>query len=837
MPGIIVGSVAVEVVPDATGFDERMRSALSDQKVDVKVNVDTGEAVAKMAALRAEMDAATKDTGGSGGGFFSGLAASAADANSSISNMTAAVLILGPTLVPLAAVGAGIAAAFGAAFATIAAGAGVAELAFSGIGAAVKAIDQQAVSSGATWSQAALQRIADAQSIRAAAQQVTSAQQGLAQSEQNLTNAVYNEQQAQLGLVDARKAAQRQLESYSQQLADGALQQRQNQLAVEQAQQTLQQTLANPLSTDLQRQQAQLAYDQAVQQQKDQSENYKNLQEDAAAAAKAGVDGNQQVEAAARKVVTAQQAVAQAHQQVQNSTTSLATAQANVAATNERIALSADKASAGSNALAKAMSKLSPAGQEFAEFVAHTLEPAFDQLRNAAQTGLLPGVQTALQQLLPLLPALNGFVGGLAETMGNLAQQAAVALTGPFWTQFFNFVSAQAGPILQTLAATFGNIATGLAGLTEAFAPVTSTILGAFDHLSQRFADFATNTAAGSPLEKFVTFVQQSLPVVGQFLENLAKAVGHIATAGASPGLSELRLISDFLGLVNKIPIRILSDILTVLPPLVLALKAWATIQAVLNGVMVVFDAVMAADPIVLIIGAIILAIAALVAGIYELVNNWTTVWAAIQAAAGDAWHFIDSNFVQPIEGFFSSIAGFISQHWQLILGIITGPVGLAVYFITSHFDGIVGFFAGLPAQISAIAVHMWDGITDAFKAAINFIISIWDDLSNLTSFTLPSISLGPFHAGGEHIGPLVPSIPEFRASGGPVKANAPYIVGELGPEVFRPNTAGTIIPNRQLAAPVRSGDTYISVTALNPVDAARQTAHEIGWLQKTRGQ
>jgi phage-related minor tail protein len=35
-----------------------------------------------------------------------------------------------------------------------------------------------------------------------------------------------------------------------------------------------------------------------------------------------------------------------------------------------------------------------------------------------------------------------------------------------------------------------------------------------------------------------------------------------------------------------------------------------------------------------------------------------------------------------------------------------------------------------------------------------------------------------------------------FKANGGPVSGGNPYIVGERGPELFVPKTAGTIIPN-----------------------------------------
>jgi phage-related minor tail protein len=38
------------------------------------------------------------------------------------------------------------------------------------------------------------------------------------------------------------------------------------------------------------------------------------------------------------------------------------------------------------------------------------------------------------------------------------------------------------------------------------------------------------------------------------------------------------------------------------------------------------------------------------------------------------------------------------------------------------------------------------------------------------------------------------------RAGGGPVGAGQTYMVGERGPELFRPSSAGTIIPNHKLA-------------------------------------
>lgn len=44
------------------------------------------------------------------------------------------------------------------------------------------------------------------------------------------------------------------------------------------------------------------------------------------------------------------------------------------------------------------------------------------------------------------------------------------------------------------------------------------------------------------------------------------------------------------------------------------------------------------------------------------------------------------------------------------------------------------------------------------------------------------------------------------RASGGPVNANSPYMVGERGPELFMPSGAGRIVPNHELSSNSSSG-------------------------------
>jgi hypothetical protein len=47
------------------------------------------------------------------------------------------------------------------------------------------------------------------------------------------------------------------------------------------------------------------------------------------------------------------------------------------------------------------------------------------------------------------------------------------------------------------------------------------------------------------------------------------------------------------------------------------------------------------------------------------------------------------------------------------------------------------------------------------------------------------------------------------RASGGPVSADTPYLVGERGAELFVPNTSGAIVPNSKLGG---GGDVTVNL-------------------------
>jgi hypothetical protein len=223
-----------------------------------------------------------------------------------------------------------------------------------------------------------------------------------------------------------------------------------------------------------------------------------------------------------------------------------------------------------------------------------------------------------------------------------------------------------------------------------------------------------------------------------------------------------------------------------------IATKAWAAVQWLLN-------AALSANPI----GIVVLAVGALIAAVVLLWKKNETfrkiviaVWDAIKAAVQAVAKWFTDTLVPWIKGAFQKISAaigaalnWVKKNWPLLLGILTGPIGLAVVliaknwdkikagvkavrdFITARFNDVVGFIKGLPKRIAGAASGMWNGIKTAFKSAVNWIIDKWNglrlkiggqhvELPFGQSFDIPSITLNTPNIPRFHTGGIMPGAP-----------------------------------------------------------------------------
>jgi TP901 family phage tail tape measure protein len=152
-----------------------------------------------------------------------------------------------------------------------------------------------------------------------------------------------------------------------------------------------------------------------------------------------------------------------------------------------------------------------------------------------------------------------------------------------------------------------------------------------------------------------------------------------------------------------------------------IALAVWTKIVAVSAKIAAaaqwLWDAAMAANPIGLIIIAIIAVVGAV---IYAYTHfKWfrdfvQLVWHGIKIGAVAVWHAIEAafNFVWDV---IKTVFNWVKDHWQLLLVILTGPIGLAIAFIVKHWDAITGAVRD--------SIH-W--IRGAFATFVDFLLGIW---------------------------------------------------------------------------------------------------------------
>jgi lambda family phage tail tape measure protein len=140
--------------------------------------------------------------------------------------------------------------------------------------------------------------------------------------------------------------------------------------------------------------------------------------------------------------------------------------------------------------------------------------------------------------------------------------------------------------------------------------------------------------------------------------------------------------------------------------------------------------------------------------------------------------------------------------------------------------------------QAGDLFTTMTQGLEEAFvnfaktgKLSFNDLINtIVESILRSQIQNLISTIFQPLQAGGGGIfGTILGSIFGKRANGGPVSDNKPYMVGEKGPELFVPNSAGNIVPNNQLnsnaaqmSAPVTNNYITNNISALDSKSVAQ---------------
>lgn len=510
-----------------------------------------------------------------------------------------------PLLVPLlAAGGAGLIAIATAALGA-ATGLGVLLLGFSGLGEAVKAL-------GAVQDNAAKDTLASGKAMRNAAKGVRDAQQALARAtresaqasedsarriadaERRVADSQRDATKAQQALREARKQAQQEQQDLADKIAAGKLDERQALIDLFNAQVDYNAAMADGGATNLEKEQASINLGRAQLAIKNIREENAGLAAEQKKTAAEGIKGNAAVVAATERVADttraqqdavrdladarreAAQAAVDSQERIRDAQERLSDAQASY---QEALTKTGEIGSGSMQKLQQAMGKLSPAGRSFALYL-FGLRKQFYELRNAAQEGLLPGVQRSMETLMNRYgPGFLRFVGTMAKSMGDFFEKASTTFTSPIWATFFSMMEKMAPIFGAQFGTTFLNLLTGLVGIMTAFAPLSKDMGDSMVRLSAGFAKWGGSLAKSEGFQKFLAYIDETGPKVWKLIENIVGAFINVGTALAPIAGKLLDFAIGFFGYIADMDPDTLAAIVTAVLGFVLAsqLAAGAT--------------------------------------------------------------------------------------------------------------------------------------------------------------------------------------------------------------------------------------------------------------------
>lgn len=169
-----------------------------------------------------------------------------------------------------------------------------------------------------------------------------------------------------------------------------------------------------------------------------------------------------------------------------------------------------------------------------------------------------------------------------------------------------------------------------------------------------------------------------------------------------------------------------------------------------------------------------------------------------------------------------------VTTQWNtlpLVLQIVLFPLKMVIDRVRTLYETLSWVFNTIKEPVGASIDYMqakFQSFTDWISEKVAFVIKqvkrALDALSSLPGVkSAISISTKAFSSVSDM----------FRAKGGPVTGNQPYIVGEVGPELFVPGNSGRIIPNNQLAT-ASGSPIYVTITG-NSFMGERDMAEKIG--------
>ncbi|MCH9275005.1 hypothetical protein JS533_001710 [Bifidobacterium amazonense] len=317
---------------------------------------------------------------------------------------------------------------------------------------------------------------------------------------------------------------------------------------------------------------------------------------------------------------------------------------------------------------------------------------------------ILPGIQSLLSAMLPVIGLLVTTVGGLVTSMLPMIATVVQAML-PVIMQLVPIITQ----IVQLAAQLMTAIAPIIAQLASALMPVITNIMSALMNLVTAIMPAVSGIVAivANIVSVVVSGIQMMLPVIQTVVSVVASVVAAVVSAVGLIIVTVTNIVSVVAGVVSNV----VSSV-AVVTAIVAGLAA--AVASVFQGILTV-------------VGSIVSAIVSAVSAAFQLVVN--TISTAINTAGA-----IISGFHALISKVFQAIGSVISATMNTIAGVIRSGVNI----MQSAFTGMVNAASSMAGKLMSLIGSIPGKIRNLFSSAgswlmdagRNIISGLWNGIS-----------------------------------------------------------------------------------------------------------
>ncbi|MFC8731566.1 hypothetical protein ACFT5B_03815 [Luteimicrobium sp. NPDC057192] len=363
----------------------------------------------------------------------------------------------------------------------------------------------------------------------------------------------------------------------------------------------------------------------------------------------------------------------------------------------------------------------------------NALSAAVGTFEKKNDKSILGPLTTGMKILIDILPSLTPLIKAMGTGLNLMFTSIGKGLKSAGFGHFISVLASIAGPLFAALGPVIVNLGKGFASLVEAVVPMTGH---GFTQGLIKVSEGFSHIGSSGGFQKFLSYVRREGPKVWALVKDLGGAVVNLVKGLLPLAGPALGAVSMFAKVIGSLDPAVITAMVSGILGVVGALKTWRGVQLLLN-------LAMNANPI----GLIITAIGLLVAGVVYAYNHFTWfrkgvqgAWKGIKAAAkavSDWWtrtlvptakHVFDT-----IKGAVSTAFGWVKKNWPLLLGILTGPIGLAVVFIVQHWqtvkEKLKAGYDWIKRNVFSKFTAAFNAVKSAFGTAGDWIAQRWTNL------------------------------------------------------------------------------------------------------------